>query len=170
MTYQASRSDILWLALKNKTATYFAELQYGQFIYCKGVTELIMEYLSFAYTFDSEVSQQQYIDSADHGRNAYAVEIPLNDFLFGIDQYYFDLCNAPFVFSGATSIFLSPSLKKIMVPLIREAVKRLNPTLTNNYKTPVGIDYIAEKAVIEKGKYNSTHSLLNGFSLMDSGF
>lgn len=162
--YQASFNNVLLLAISVKKADFLNELQLSTSIYCQGITELLMQYIDAVYVFDPDISQQQYIDSADQKVNAYKVFVPLDDFIHGLDQYYFDMSRSSSTFTGS-SIFMTPSFRKRQIPLIREAVKRLYPNLSNSYKDLVGINYISEKAVIEKGKYQAPISMLNGFIL-----
>lgn len=166
MPYQAPRSAIIALALSNKTASFLTTIISDmRGIYIMGLTELIMEYIDAVYQFDCDVSQQQYLDSCEFKRDYYNQYILIDDFVHGIDQYYFDLTRS-INDKPVPSIFTSTTFKKYRVEFIRQAIYRLYPNAKSNYKLIVGIDYIAEKAVIEKGKYQSTETILNGFTLL----
>lgn len=164
--YRASRSAIIALALSNKTASFLSTvISDMRGIYISGLTELLMEYIDATYYFDVDVSQRQYLDSCEFRQDYYNVYISIADFVHGIDQYYFDLTRS-ISDKPVPSIFTSTAFKKHQVEFIRQAIHRLYPNAKSNYKLPVDIDYIAEKAVIEKGNYQATETILNGFTLL----
>ena len=163
--FKASREDLIALAIINKTTLLSTVISDMRGIYIRGLTELLMEYIDAVYYFDVDVSQRQYLDSCEFRQDYYNVYITIADFVHGIDQYYFDLTRS-MTDKPVPSIFTSTAFKKHQVEFIRQAIHRLYPNAKSNYKLPVDIDYIAEKAVIEKGNYQSTVTILNGFTLL----